>query len=133
VKKKTGVPYSADLREKVLAAMDQNGWTHKETAEFFGIGEASVDRWSSLRLHTGGVVPRPHGGGQPRKLVEKHEAVLKRLLEEKNDRTLEELRRGLAAETGLVVSDGTICRALDRLNLTLKKRQSRRRSATART
>jgi transposase len=131
--KSQGKPYSTDLREKVLAAMDQNGWTHKEVAEFFGIGEASVDRWSSLRLHTGGVAPRPHGGGQPPKVLAEHDAVLARLLKEKNDRTLAELRRELAAQTGLTVADGAICRALKRLNLTLKKRRSLRRSATAKT
>ena len=50
-----------------------------------------------------------------------HLAVLRRLVEEQNDATLEELRAQLAAEIDVLVSRSTIDRALKKLDLTLKK------------
>ena len=58
------------------------------------------------------------------KLTKEHLAILHHLVEERNDATLEELRDLLAAEAGVDVSRSTIDRALDKLDLTLKKRRS---------
>jgi putative transposase len=126
-----GDAYSLDLREKVLNAIETNGWTQEEGAAFFGIGEASIYRWFRLRRETGSAAARLHGGGAPRKVTAVHEAALARFLDEKNDRTLAELRKLLQEETGLVVTDSAVCDAFKRLDLTLKKRRSLRSSATA--
>ena len=67
--------------------------------------------------------PRPHGGGAPRKVLEKHEAALRQLLDEKNDLTLAELKRALQERTGLDVSPAAVWDAIDRLGFTLKKRR----------
>jgi putative transposase len=125
-----GDAYSLDLREKVLDAIEANGWTQEEGAAFFGIGEASIYRWFRRRRETGSAAARLHGGGAPRKVTEEHEAALARFLHEKNDRTLAELRKLLQEETGLVITDSAVCGALKRLDLTLKKRRSPRSSAT---
>ena len=60
----------------------------------------------------------------PPKLTEAHLAVLRRLVEEQNDATLEELREQLAAATNVMVSRSTLDRALKKLDLTFKKRRS---------
>src|SRR5271155_1926690 len=120
---KRGDAYSVDLREKVLGAIDDNGWTQEQSAEFFGIGVATVYRWERLRRETGNVTPRPHAGGQPRKVKPEHETALRQLVDEKNDRTLAELRKELSARTGLLASQSAVWGALARLGLTLKKRR----------
>jgi transposase len=60
----------------------------------------------------------------PAKLNDEHLTVLRRLVEERNDATPEELRKQLIHETGIDVSRSTIDRALNKLGLTLKKRRS---------
>jgi len=118
-----GDAYSTDLRQKVLKAKDDNGWTQQQTGEFFGIGEATIYRWERLKRERGGVAPRPHGGGAPRKVLAEHEAALREILGEKNDLTLAELKRALQERTGLDVSPAAVWDALDRMGFTLKKRR----------
>lgn len=66
------------------------------------------------------ITPRPRGKGFPCKLAQ-HTETLERLLEEKNDATLEELRISLEQETGVQVSISNICRFLQKHKLTRKK------------
>ncbi len=131
--KRRGTPYSIDLRERVLATMDEKGWTHKEAAEFFKIGEATIDRWSSLQARTGSLAPRPRHVGRERVLTEKDEQALRRFVEEKSDRTIRELRTLLIEHEGTTASVATIGRALHRLGYSLKKRRYSLRSVIGRT
>ena len=39
---------SLDLRLRVLAAVDEEGLTHRQAAERFGVSAASVSRWRAL-------------------------------------------------------------------------------------
>jgi transposase/transposase-like protein len=57
--------YSVDLRERVIAASQRGGLTDEEAAKLFQIGEATVHRWKRLKRETGGLEPRPYGGGVP--------------------------------------------------------------------
>lgn len=63
---------------------------------------------------------QPHGGGTPPKLTD-YVPTLEQLLEEKNDATLPELCQKLKERTGISVSPSTLCRFLQKLNLTRKK------------
>lgn len=125
-KKRRGAAYSVDLRERVFAAIDANYWTHKQAAEFFGVGEATVDRWSILRNKTGSLAPRPHGGGHPRAFDADGDRRLEQLVDEKPDRTLAELTALARRRIGVEASGSAVSRALKRLNLTLKKSLSPR-------
>lgn len=113
--------YSTDLREKILDAIDENGWTNDEGAAFFSVGVASIFRWRRRRKERGSPAPLPHGGGQPRKITPEHDRMIAEIIFEKNDRTLLEIRRELARRSNLKVSDGPVCDAIVRLGLTLKK------------
>jgi transposase len=124
--KRNGKAYSIDFRESVLAAMDREPLTHKEAAEFFKIGEATVDRWSSLRRETGSVAPRPRGGNRPRAVNARGDQELKRLVSEKPDRTLAELTALLRNRTRSTASRSSVGRAIARAGLTRKKRASAR-------
>lgn len=124
-KKQRGAAYSLDLRERVFAAIDTVPMTHKQAAEFFDIGEATIDRWSMLRNATGSLAPRPHGGGHPRAFDEEGDRKLQALVEEKPDRTLAELTGLVQKRARVKASSSAVSRSLKRLNLTLKKSPSR--------
>ena len=55
-------PYSQDLRERVVGAVDE-GETREEAAERFGVSVRFVYDMLRLRRETGSLAPRPHAGG----------------------------------------------------------------------
>lgn len=62
-------PLSIDLRRRVVDAyLSGKTSTYEETAELFGIGEATVSRLLSLYRSTGDVAPKKMGGNNPRKI-----------------------------------------------------------------
>jgi transposase len=115
-------PYSADLRERVLLAAAA-GLPPAAVAERFGIGLSTVYLWRQQARADGRRCAKPHGGGRARGIDAAGEAILRELVAERNDRTLEEYRELLAARSGEKgVSRPTLCRALRRLGLRRKKR-----------
>jgi len=73
-------------------------------------------RWEA----TGNVLPRPHGGGRSRKI---DDALLRQLLEEKNDWTLDQLAVEYALRHGGErVARSTMSQAVRRLEWTRKKK-----------
>ena len=116
-------PYSMDLRTRVLADCDA-GLAAKEVAAKFRVSRSWVNRLVQRRRETGEVVPRQQ------KVFKKHAFVgqedrLRALVDAQPDRTLEELRETLHSSASL----SSVWRALDRLELTLKKNGTRRRTA----
>lgn len=125
-----GRPYSQDLRERVV---DVAGATsRRQAARRFGVGAATAVRWMRALATTGTVAARPQGRARRSKL-DPHEAFLRRLIAERDDITLEEMRVRLREERTLMVGLGTLWSFLDARGLTYKKRQPRPRSRTART
>ena len=121
-------PYSLDLRQRVLAAVDEAKLPRGRVARLFGVSASWVRRLVQRR-RAGSIEPLPHRGGPRPKLGEEHLRRLRELVREKPDATLEELRGRL----GAAVSVMTICRALRGLRLPLKKSRSgppRRRART---
>jgi transposase len=115
-------PYSADLRERVLLA-DAAGLSPAVVAARFGVGLSTVYLWRQQARAEGRRCAKPHGGGRGRGIDPAGEAILRGLVAERNDRTLDEYRELLAARTGgRWVSRPTLCRALRRLELRRKKR-----------
>jgi transposase len=111
---------SVDLRVRVLAAVAA-GLSHREAAERFGVGAASVSRWRKLEREQGDPKPKALGGDRRSGRIEAHGATILGLLNETTDLTLEELRRQLA-DKGLIFGDGTVRRFLKRHRITRKKR-----------
>jgi transposase len=58
-------------------------------------------------------------------------AVLRALVAEKNDRTLAEYAQAFTARTGDEISESSICRALQRQGLVIKKDFARQRATKA--
>jgi transposase len=115
--------YSGDLRERVLLA-DEAGLPPAAVAQRFGVGLATVYLWRQQARAEGRRCAKPHGGGRARGIDAAGEAILRELVAERNDRTLDEYREQLAERSGgLRVSRPTLCRVLRRLGLGRKKRR----------
>lgn len=112
--------YSADLRERLLGAIDA-GIRQAEAARVFGVGESSIKRWRRRRQVTGSLVasPRP---GRRRRIGQEAEAALLAQVQAAPDATLLEHCATWAATTGVSLSEATMSRALRRIGCPLKKR-----------
>ena len=117
-----GKPMSVDLRERVVAAVD-NGMSRRKAAERFGVSISSAIRWTSRARRSGSVRPDPQGGDKRSARVEAHSAVILAALEETPDITLEELR-ALLASRGVAVATSTLWRFFARRKITRKKRMA---------
>src|SRR3954452_9694886 len=115
-------PYSADLRERVLLA-GEAGLPSAIVARHFGVGLSTVYLWRQQARAEGRRCAKPHAGGRAPGIDTAGEAILRALVAQRNDRTLEEYREQLAARAaGRRVSRPTLCRTLRRLGLWRKKR-----------
>jgi transposase len=117
-----GRPYSTDLRERVLRACEFGEESQAAIARRFEISESAVRSWLRCLHQEGRREPKPHGRGFPSILDEDNGAVLRSLVAEKNDATLADYARAFTAKTGEEISETSICRALQRHGLVLKKR-----------
>jgi transposase len=111
---------SHDLRIRVLAAVAE-GMRHRAVAERFGVSAASVSRWRMAQRERGNVQAMPQGGDRRSGRIEAQGALIRLLLEETPDITIEELRRALA-QRGHQFGFGTIQRFFARHRITRKKR-----------
>jgi transposase len=116
--------YSSDLRSRIINTYEEGQLSIRQVAEQFQVGKNFVCNLLQLWRSTGSVSPRPHGGGKPSKFDSAQVAILQGIVQENNDATLEELAKLLDEKCGLKVSPSTICRQLQKLNLTLKKNSS---------
>jgi transposase len=111
-------PLSDDLRQRIFAAVDKREGSRRKLAERFSVNVSTITRLLQLRRQTGSSQPRPHGGGVAPTLD--HDALerLRGLVEKTPDATLEALSQRL----GISGSRMIVCRALQKLGLTLKKK-----------
>jgi transposase len=119
-------PYSMDLRTRVVADWDA-GVAAKELAAKFRVSRSWVNRLVQRRRETGQVRPRPQTVFK-RQAFAGQEDRLRALVAAQPDQTLAELREALHSAASL----SSLWRALDRLELTLKKNRTRRRTTSAR-
>jgi transposase len=118
--------YSMDLRTRVLQDAD-TGLTSKELAARYHVSRAWVDALKQRRRETGAIAPLKQVKFRRRALGADQEQRLVALVTARPDATLAELRDALRGAAGLT----TIWRALDRLELSLKKNRTRRRATAA--
>lgn len=111
-------PYSQDLRERIIAAVERGEASLREIAEQFLVHVSTVGRLVKRRRQTGSVEPRPHRGGRRPALDDGDLERLKELVRERPDATLKELRDGLGIDCSIMA----VARALERLKITRKKK-----------
>jgi transposase len=114
-------PYSHDLRQRVLETVQRGEGSLRQIAQRFLVSLSFVVRLLQTYRRTGSVQPQPHRGGNPAKLAPEDLEHLRELVRQQPDATLEELRQRL----GVACSTMTICRALKKLGLPLKKKVPR--------
>ena len=115
-----GRPYSMDLRERVIAAVE-GGLSTRKAAARFSIGIATAGAWARLKRSTGAVSPAPQG--KPKgSVLDAHAGFIFGLIGKAPDITLEEIAERLAEERAVEVVSTAVWKFLDRHGQTHKKR-----------
>ena len=123
-------PYSLDLRERVVAAVEKSGMSRRRAAAQFGVGVSTVINWVRRLRQTGSVAPGQMGGHKPKAIAGEHRAWLLQRAREK-DFTL----RGLVAELaerGLKVDYRSVWNFVHVEKLSFKKKRRGQRARSSR-
>ena len=123
-------PYSVDLRERVVRAVEA-GLSRRATARRFEVSVSFVIKLVQRWQQRGTVEPERYGGWKRSTLVVHAERV-RQLLTAEPDLTIAELRNRLASDA-IHVSPAAIGRFLSAAGLTRKKRPSTPPSRNGRT
>lgn len=114
-------PYSVDLRERVVAAV-QRGESQVAVAKQFQVSIPTIGRWLRRQRTTGNLQASRHPG-PPSVTMAALRVHLLPLLEARPDATLAEHCRAFTEQHGLAVSTATMSRAITgALGWTRKKR-----------
>ena len=122
-------PYSVDLRERMVRAVEA-GASRRATAAKFEVSPSCVIKLVQRWRQKGTLEPEPSRGGRRAKLAD-HAELVHALLAATPDITIAELKTRLAAE-GIAVSAAAISRFLNACGLTRKKDRARRRAGPPR-
>ena len=116
-----GKPYSMDLRERVVAAVENDGLSCHAAAAKFGVSISSAIKWTRRMRETGSVAPGQMGGHKPKAIAGAYRSwLLERI---KSGFTL----RGLVAELagrGLKVDYRSVWEFVHAEKLSFKKNRS---------
>lgn len=105
--------YSLDLRERVIAFIEQGG-KKVEASVLFNVSRPAIDKWVRLKQETGSLEDPPLAPRSWRKI---NPDLLLSYIDESPDKILDDYADHFN------VSNSGIWRALDRNNFTRKKRQ----------
>lgn len=111
-----------DLRLRILEELTQEP-SSLIVADKFQVSASFVRKLRSNMVRTGSFEPRK-APGRERRVKGATEQRLLELVRRYPDATLNVLREMLLDETGVAVSETTMWRQLERMGITLKKRQS---------
>ena len=121
-------PYSLDLRERVIGALE-TGASCRSVAARFDLAVSTVVKWGQRYRETGTVAPGKYGGHK-RHSLEPHRDLVHRLGAARPDQPVRELREALA-EHGIELSPESIRRFLHAEGLSFKKKRVRHRTGPA--
>jgi transposase len=114
-------PYSIDLREKVIEALETGRGTQQEIADLFNVSRSFVQSMVRIKRDRGTLAPKAQRHGPEAKIRSEHEQLVRDFIAEQNDATLDETREHLEKVVGVRVSHPTMSRALSKLGLGRKK------------
>jgi len=118
-------PHPIELRERVVTAYEDGEGSFAELGVRFKIGEASVNRWVSLKRRTGSLAPKPAGGARrPHKVDADGEQFLRDMIEAVQDSTLVEMCAGYLEEFDVRISPQMMSETVRRLGYTRKRGSS---------
>ena len=113
-------PYSIDLRQRVLDALDA-GMSRVDTVRIFQVSLGSIKRWLRLR-HTGGDLTPQRPSGRSASITPEQHVLLRAQLQAAPDATLAAHAERWNADHGTTLSSWTLGRAIRRLGWSRKKR-----------
>jgi transposase len=114
-------PLSLDIRKRIVASVE-GGASRRAAADRFAVSESTAIKLVRQWKQTGSLEPGRMGGYRPFALAA-HEMLVRELIAQTPDQTLDELRDRLA-DRGIMVSRTSVHRYLSALRLTRKKRPS---------
>jgi transposase len=114
-------PYSTDLRQRVLDAVDR-GTSRSQIVELLEVSLSTIKRYLRQRRETGQLAAKPIPGRPPKKGAAL-DAELAAQLAAHDDATLEQHCQWWQASHGVQVSTASMSRAIARLGWTRKKRR----------
>ena len=117
-----GKPFSGDLRERIVAAV-QAGRSRHEVAGIFGVSVSCVIKLMQRFSALGHCRPDKFGGYK-RPILEEHEDTVRDLIRGRPDLTISELQQELTG-AGIKVGRSSVGRFVERLELTYKKKTLR--------
>lgn len=123
-------PYSIDLRERVVSAVEKGCLSRHQAAARFELGVSTVINWVRRFRETGSVAPGKMGGHKPKAIRGEHHIFLVQRIKER-DFTL----RGLVAELaerGLKVDYRSVWNFVHAEKLSFKKNGTRQRTGSSR-
>ncbi len=118
-------PYSRDLRERVVRAVE-GGLSRRKAAAVFELAASTVVEWVRVWRESGSLCAKPMGGDHNSRLRGERSWLLQRI-ETVPDLTLEEIRAELA-QRGIQVGYGTVWRFFAAEDISFKKNRARRRA-----
>jgi transposase len=107
---------SLDLRERIVAAYDNDEGTQQEVAHRFKVSWDFVKKLFKQRRRTGDIAARHRFSGRKPLILPSHQRGMRALLVRKPDLTLEEIRDAL----GLSCTIQAVHYALERMGLTYR-------------
>jgi putative transposase len=116
------VSYSGDLRRRVISAWEAKEGSQRQLAQRFKVSLSFVRNLLRRYQDSGEIEAKQRGGYQQPILQDEHLNIIKSFIEEKNDFLLSELCDRLAENTGTRVSVTTMHRAVEKLDLRVKKK-----------
>ena len=75
---KTGSPYSAELRSRVIAAVEA-GASYRQAAAQYGVSASTIVKWVQQFRQTGRVAAKPMGGDRRSRLKDERDWLLRRI------------------------------------------------------
>ena len=122
-------PHSQDLRDRAIAAVEEEGLSRRAAAKRYRLSDASLVRW--VQAHRRGRRgPLPQGGDRRSKLPG-HRVWLLALVEAEPDLTLAAIGERLLAEHGVKADAGMLSRFFGKCGISFKKKRSRLRAAAS--
>lgn len=123
-------PYSLDLRERVVAAVEKEGLSRNQAAARFRVAVSTAVHWVRRYRSTGSVEPSQIGGYKPKALRGDHADWLIARCREKAF-TISQLVQELRDIRGLKVDRRSVWEFVHAEGLSFKKKPVRQRAASA--
>jgi transposase len=113
-------PYSQDLRDRVIEAVERGKMSRRAAGRYYAISESVAIKWLERLERQGSRGPVGHGGHRASKLMP-HRDFLEAARAEKSDVTLQALCDRLSAERGVRADTSMMSRFFRKIGVTVKK------------